>query len=232
MSCYTLVALSAKEASENVLCPNIRALLLATVQTGKDAAIIYDIVEKRVLSKQLKSNLIGNLLTDRCIQDYVRGGQDRHFSEACFKAMDLIRRHPNKEEAQFFVLSTNLLIDEYVNLNLRISPIFINGDLRLCLCTISHAALTRRNTYLTNLATSQVWEMRSETFRQIEPITLNSKEQQIVIYAHRGYTMRDTAKALGLSPETVKSYRKIIINKLRVRNMTETVSYAMLHSLV
>jgi DNA-binding NarL/FixJ family response regulator len=50
---------------------------------------------------------------------------------------------------------------------------------------------------------------------------LSKRETDVLDYVSRGYTNKEIADALGLSPETVRGYLKTIYTKLHVRSRTE-----------
>ncbi len=50
---------------------------------------------------------------------------------------------------------------------------------------------------------------------------LSRRETDVLDYVSRGYTNKEIADALGLSPETVRGYLKTIYSKLHVRSRTE-----------
>jgi DNA-binding NarL/FixJ family response regulator len=50
---------------------------------------------------------------------------------------------------------------------------------------------------------------------------LSKRENDVLDYVARGYSNKEIADALGLSPETVRGYLKSIYSKLQVRSRTE-----------
>lgn len=58
---------------------------------------------------------------------------------------------------------------------------------------------------------------------------LSTRELQVLERAARGETSEETAAALHLSPETVKSYRKNTIAKLGARNLHHAIALAIRH---
>lgn len=55
---------------------------------------------------------------------------------------------------------------------------------------------------------------------------LSPREVHIVRSASQGIRIKEMAKELGLSPETVKSYYKLIRAKTQAKTMTEAVGKA------
>jgi len=70
-----------------------------------------------------------------------------------------------------------------------------------------------------------------ETLQEIKPaaaedIRLSAREKEILDLLTKGYTTPQIAGALGLSPETVKWYRKKLLVKFDVANTAELTSTA------
>ena len=74
----------------------------------------------------------------------------------------------------------------------------------------------------------------SEEFDQFncEPIRLSVREQEIITYIAEGHTNTDIAQKLFLSPHTVNTHRKNIMQKLGVKNTASIVMYAVKTNLV
>jgi DNA-binding CsgD family transcriptional regulator len=56
------------------------------------------------------------------------------------------------------------------------------------------------------------------------PTTLTSQEFGTLFYAAQGYTARETGSVMQLSAYTIKQYRKNLLEKMNVRNMTHAVA--------
>lgn len=61
------------------------------------------------------------------------------------------------------------------------------------------------------------------------PITISSREQEILNYLAKGLTSPEIAQLLGISVRTVQVHRSNIIQKLGIRNANELVRYAVIH---
>ena len=55
---------------------------------------------------------------------------------------------------------------------------------------------------------------------------LSSREREVLTAAARGMSVVETGRALYLSPDTVKTYRRHINRHLGARNMTQAVALA------
>ncbi|HVM69021.1 MAG TPA: LuxR C-terminal-related transcriptional regulator [Gaiellaceae bacterium] len=56
------------------------------------------------------------------------------------------------------------------------------------------------------------------------PTALSPAEAAVLAAAARGLTVAETAAERGVSPETVRSQRKVLLAKLGARNMTQAVA--------
>lgn len=65
-----------------------------------------------------------------------------------------------------------------------------------------------------------------------EPIHLSEREQEIITYIAEGHTNAEIATRLFLSPHTVNTHRKNIMQKLGVNNTAAVVMYAVKANLV
>lgn len=60
-------------------------------------------------------------------------------------------------------------------------------------------------------------------------VQLSGRETEVLGYLARGYTYKEIAAILFLSPRTVETYRVRIMNKLQLTNRFEMVEYAIEH---
>ncbi len=61
---------------------------------------------------------------------------------------------------------------------------------------------------------------------------LSSREREVLKAAARGMSVVETGRALYLSPDTVKTYRRHINRHLGARNMTQAVAVAITSGLL
>lgn len=60
---------------------------------------------------------------------------------------------------------------------------------------------------------------------------LTPRQQEIVELMAEGLTRREIAKALGISPETVKDHADFIRARLNARSMTHAVAIFLMHTM-
>lgn len=73
---------------------------------------------------------------------------------------------------------------------------------------------------------------RRKAETEVEMHRLSAREVEVTVCAAEGQSNEETAGRLGLSVETVKTYRKHVIAKLGVRNMTHAVAVAVAAGLI
>jgi DNA-binding CsgD family transcriptional regulator len=66
----------------------------------------------------------------------------------------------------------------------------------------------------------------------IQRFQLSERELQTLSFASFGMTTNDIAARLGLSPETVDTYRKKAIRKLNVTNMVQAVAFCIRNKII
>lgn len=59
-----------------------------------------------------------------------------------------------------------------------------------------------------------------------EDVRLTPREQETLVLLSRGLTIPESAQKLGLSPQTVAGYVKVVYQKLHVSNRVELVREA------
>jgi DNA-binding CsgD family transcriptional regulator len=65
-----------------------------------------------------------------------------------------------------------------------------------------------------------------------EPVVISERELEVIKYIAEGYTNNEIAEKLFLSPHTVNTHRKNIMQKLGVNNTAAIVMYAVKSQLV
>jgi two-component system, NarL family, response regulator LiaR len=60
---------------------------------------------------------------------------------------------------------------------------------------------------------------------------LNDRERQIVALIGKGYTNQQIAKAIGLTPQTVKNKLTVIYSKLHLQGRVKLAVFALEHDL-
>lgn len=79
--------------------------------------------------------------------------------------------------------------------------------------------------YWTYLLDQHKWE-------ECKGITLNDKEKDILTLSAQGYTMNEIADKLCIAIDTVKYYKRKIFERMEVKNITETLSFAINYKLL
>lgn len=63
-------------------------------------------------------------------------------------------------------------------------------------------------------------------------VTLTDREREVLILVAEGYSSRQIAEALGISPKTVDVHRTNLMRKLNLHNRVEVTRYAIRHGLI
>lgn len=135
--------------------------------------------------------------------------------------------HP--EEGNVFPRETLEFIDSVLTRQKKQLSLMLAGSVLviLMLAGLLFAALRLRKAKQEKAeATELIEEVLEEIPRQREDLKLSEREKDILDLLSKGYTAPDIGKALGLSHETIRWYRKKLIAKFDVANTAELVSIA------
>jgi len=87
--------------------------------------------------------------------------------------------------------------------------------------------------YIKSIQTLQSSDTSNQTEIDLEALNkFSPREQEVLLLLSNGYTNKEIAKSLELSPNTVKTHLSKIYEKLDVSNRTEAVSEAKLLKLI
>ena len=74
------------------------------------------------------------------------------------------------------------------------------------------------------IARQVVRSFRQKTRMSDEGVRLSAREEEVLVLLSRGFSNKEIADKLGLSPETISTYLKQIYKKMHVRSRTEAVA--------
>ena len=76
------------------------------------------------------------------------------------------------------------------------------------------------------------WNLESGIWRSVPYISLTEQETQVLKYSAMGYTTQEIARLMFKSLDSVKGYRKRILEKFDTDSITEAINYAMIYRLI
>ncbi|MBR0110063.1 MAG: LuxR family transcriptional regulator [Bacteroidales bacterium] len=135
--------------------------------------------------------------------------------------------HP--EEGDVFPRETLEFIDSVLTRQKKQLSLMLAGSILviLLLAGLLFVVLKLRKTKQEKAeASALIEEVLEEIPPQREDVKLSPREQDILDLLSKGYTAPDIGKALGLSHETIRWYRKKLIAKFDVSNTAELISIA------
>lgn len=145
-------------------------------------------------------------------------------------------------EKRYYTLSYNFRVINTVSkkvqtINHQLTPLKMmpDGRIWLALCVASIPTKQGDDTILMfNNRTYQGWnlDLESGTWKSVPYISLTEQETQVLKYSAMGYTMQEIADKICRSFDSVKGYRKSILEKLGADNITEAINYAMIYRLI
>lgn len=122
-------------------------------------------------------------------------------------------------------------------INHKLTPLALTSDGRiwLALCVVSAATHTdARHIKVHRVGTSEYFEynINSRQWNKRQMPSLSDGEKSVLTLSIQGYTMSEIADKICLSPDTIKKYRKRILEKLEVRNISEAIVAAINNKLL
>ena len=145
-------------------------------------------------------------------------------------------------EKRYYTLSYNFRVINTVSkkvqtINHQLTPLKMRPDGRiwLALCVASIPTKQNDDTILMfNNRTHEGWNLDLESciWKPVPYITLTEQETQVLKYSAMGYTTQEIAQLMFKSFDTVKGYRKSILEKFDTDSITEAINYAMIYRLI
>ncbi len=139
------------------------------------------------------------------------------------------------EERKFYTISYDYHLKNQegkkILINQKLTPLFLTDDGKIwkAICIISLSAESRSgNIKIYKKGDNKLfcYDLEGDFWKSNEIIALTSREKEILQYSTRGYTINEIAKAIFVSPDTVKFHRKKLFDKLDVANISEAIVYA------
>lgn len=118
-----------------------------------------------------------------------------------------------------------------VLINHHLTPLLLDSqsNIWLALCVVTLSSNSRSgNIQITKKGSSETYSYSLETkqWEEHKQTKLTAQEKEVLVLSMKGYTMKEIAQALGVTIPTVKFHRKNILQKFKVKNMSEAISYA------
>ena len=145
-------------------------------------------------------------------------------------------------EKRYYTLSYNFRVINTVSkkvqiINHQLTPLKMmpDGKIWLALCVASIPTKQGDDTILMfNNRTHEGWnlDLESGTWQSVPYISLTEQETQVLKYSAMGYTTQEIARLMFKSFDTVKGYRKSILEKLGTDSITEAINYTMTFKLI
>jgi DNA-binding NarL/FixJ family response regulator len=140
------------------------------------------------------------------------------------------------EEKRHYTISYNFKIINTISrkvqtINHQLTPLKMmpDGSIWLALCVASIPPKSSDNAItMINTRTQERWnlDLESNKWRKAKNVVLTEQEILVLKYSAMGYTMNDIAKKIIKSFDSIKRYRKRILEKLGTDNITEAINYA------
>ena len=140
------------------------------------------------------------------------------------------------EEKRHYTISYNFNVINTISgkvqtINHQLTPLKImpDGSIWLALCVASIPPKSSDDAItMVNTRTQERWnlDLESNKWRKAKNVVLTEQEILVLKYSAMGYTMNDIAEKIFKSFDSIKRYRKRILEKLGTDNITEAINYA------
>lgn len=122
-------------------------------------------------------------------------------------------------------------------INQKLTPLFLTDDGKIwkAICIISLSTEeSSGNIKIYKTGDNKVfkYDLEGDFWKTTEKIKLSDREQEILQFSTRGYTINEIAETIFVSPDTVKFHRRKLFDKLEVANISEAISYATNNKLI
>ena len=88
-----------------------------------------------------------------------------------------------------------------------------------------------KGSYITDTVADQLYQQMSGTGEHMTHEQLSDREYQILLLIGKGESVRSISEELGLSINTINSYRRRLMEKMKFKNNAEIVQYVTRHNL-
>lgn len=146
---------------------------------------------------------------------------------------DLYETKPIEERKDYTISYDFLLKTEegkQILINQKLTPIFLNkeGKVWKALCVVSLSTKLKSGNITVYKKGSNItykYDLEGNYWKTVTKTNLTDREKEIIQYSIRGYTIKEIAEKIFVSPDTVKFHRKKLFEKLEVSNISEAITY-------
>lgn len=116
-------------------------------------------------------------------------------------------------------------------INHKLTPILLTDEGRIWLaaCVVSLSSHSEPGNIILRISDQSVfyeYSLKNHRWKKNEGVILTEREKDVLSLSAQGYSMNEIADKLFVTFDTIKFYRKRILEKLQVKNITEALSFA------
>lgn len=121
--------------------------------------------------------------------------------------------------------------DAYYLLNHKLTPLFINnkGEIGKFLCLVSLSPRQKSGNIIFRKKGENIfsqYDIECRQWRSSQIISITQCEQEVLTLSAQGYSIKQIARKLFVSENTIKFHRQNLFKKFQVNNITEVISRA------
>ncbi len=120
-------------------------------------------------------------------------------------------------------------------INQKLTPLFLTNDGKLwkAICIVSLSTNKNSgNIVVSGKGEVFKYDLLENVWRTSEKLKLSDREKEIINFSTRGSTINEIAKAIFVSPDTVKFHRRKLFEKLEVSNISEAIMFTISNNLI
>lgn len=141
--------------------------------------------------------------------------------------LEVLERVKPEERMDYFAVSRMRMCDkegnEYACLHRQFFSANSDNDSMqffFCVYSLGHAEMGFSHSCLVNTATGKVTLLGEQDV----PMALTKREREVLEYVSKGWSSKEIASRMSISPFTVSRHRQNILQKLKARNVSEAIT--------
>lgn len=122
-------------------------------------------------------------------------------------------------------------------INQKLTPLFLTDDGKIwkaiCIISLSNEQ-SSGNIKIFKEGENKIfkYDLKGNFWKKEEKINLSSREKEVLRFSIRGFTIKEIAENIFVSPDTVKFHRRKLFDKLEVANISEAIVFATNNKLI
>ena len=121
-------------------------------------------------------------------------------------------------------------VPNYFMSYVKIKPLLFNGKCRYGICLLSAAIVRKQNGLLLKHYENQdysVFSFEKKKWEYHKYIPLSNRQKEMLAWAQRGFTLKETADKMNISTKTIENMRSVLYEKFGVNSIEQAIQYVL-----